>query len=125
MPLSPGLSARVDLTVADADTAIELGSGDVPVLATPRVVALCEAATCAAVAAHLEPGQTTVGTRVELDHLKPSAVGAHVTAEAVLVEVAGRRLTFDVQVDDVAHGRVHRVVVDRERFVQTSTEDRG
>jgi fluoroacetyl-CoA thioesterase len=125
MPLQPGLSARVELTVTDADTAISLGSGDVPVLGTPRLVALCEEATVAAVAAALEPGQTTVGTRVELDHLAPSRVGERVAAEAELTQVDGRRLTFDVRVGEVARGRVHRVVVDRDRFVQTSTEDRG
>ena len=79
MQLQPGLSARVELTVTDADTAQALGSGDVPVLATPRVLALAEAATVAALAARLDTGQTTVGTRVELDHVAATAVGRHVT----------------------------------------------
>lgn len=122
MELSAGLRARVELTVTDADTAQALGSGDVPVLATPRVVALVEAATVAATASALEPGQSTVGTRVELDHLAASPIGRHVVAEASLVGVEGRRLTFEVTLRDgptiAATGRVDRVVVDRQRFLQ-------
>jgi fluoroacetyl-CoA thioesterase len=121
MPLQPGLSARVELTVTDADTAQALGSGDVPVLATPRVLALAEAATVAALAARLETGQTTVGTRVELDHLAATAVGRRVTVLAILAKVDGRRLLFDIVVRDgdelVAEGRVERVMVDRQRFL--------
>jgi predicted thioesterase len=90
------------------------------VLATPRVVALAEVATLAALAGQLDPGSTSVGTRVELDHLAPSPVGAEVEATAELVEVAGRRLTFTVKVTQdgrvVARGRITRAVVDRARF---------
>ena len=121
MTVSAGLRGRVELTVAEADTAPALGSGDVPVFATPRAVALVEAATVAATAGRLEPGQTTVGTRVELDHLAPTPVGRTVVAEATLVVVDGRRLTFDVTVTDgdtlAARGRVQRVTVDRQRFL--------
>ena len=85
MELEPGLSARVALTVGEADTAQTLGSGDVPVLGTPRVLALCEAATVRATARYLPPGTTTVGTRVELEHLAATPVGGTVTAEARLV----------------------------------------
>jgi fluoroacetyl-CoA thioesterase len=121
MPLQPGLSARVELTVTDADTAQALGSGDVPVLGTPRLVALAEAATVAATAAQLERGTTTVGTRVEFDHTAASAVGRRVTVLAVLSKLDGRRLFFDIVVRDgteqVAEGRIERVVVDRQRFL--------
>ena len=122
MDLAAGLSARVELTVTDADTAQALGSGDVPVLATPRVLALVEAATVAATATRLDTGLTTVGTRVELDHLTATAVGRTVIAEAHLVGVEGRRLTFEVLLRDgdttAAQGRVERVLVDRHRFVE-------
>jgi len=125
MELVAGLSASVSLTVTDADTAVALGSGDVPVLATPRLVALAEAATVAAIAPHLPPGDTSVGTRVEFDHRAATPVGATVTAEARLTTVDGRRLHFDVGVrdgtGDVAEGRVERVVVDRERFLARAT----
>jgi predicted thioesterase len=121
MDLRPGLAARVELTVTEADTAAALGSGDVPVLATPRVLALAEAATVAATAGELPAGSTTVGTRVELAHLAATAVGRTVVAEAILSDVDGRRLGFTVSVrdgDDVAaRGRVERVIVDREAFV--------
>jgi predicted thioesterase len=121
MELSPGLEATVELTVTQADTALALRSGDVPVLATPRVLALVEQATVAAVASTLDPASTTVGTHVELDHLAPTLVGATVVAEAMLVEVSGRRLTFEVSVANdtvvVARGRVERVVVDRDGFL--------
>ena len=114
-------AARVELTVTDADTAQALGSGDVPVLGTPRVVALAEAATVAATARRLPEGSTTVGARVEFDHRAATPVGRTVIAEAQLTKVDGRRLTFEVVVRDgptvVAEGRVERVLVNRARFV--------
>jgi fluoroacetyl-CoA thioesterase len=117
-----GAAARVQLTVTDADTAQAVGSGDVPVLGTPRVLALVEAATVGATATRLPPGATTVGTRVELDHRAPTPVGRTVVAEARLAKADGRRLTFEVVVRDgdavVADGRVERILVDRQRFVQ-------
>jgi len=121
MPLQPGLSARLSLVVASADLATSLGSGVVEVLGTPRVVALCEQSTVSATDGHLGDGQVTVGTRVEIDHLKASAVGAEVTAQAVLVAVDGRRLEFEVTVtegpDVIAAGRIRRAVVDGRKFM--------
>jgi predicted thioesterase len=123
MELQAGLVARVELTVTDADTAQALGSGDVPVLGTPRLLALAEAATVLATAAHLDSGLTTVGVRVELDHRAPTSIGGWVVAEATLAKVDGRRLLFEIVVRDdsdlaVADGRVERIVVDRHRFVE-------
>lgn len=119
--MEPGLTAKAELDVVDADTAVVIGSGDVPVLATPRVIALCEEATVAAIAGRLGPGETTVGMRVEIDHLAPTAVGRHVIAEATLKKVEGRRLTFTVCATDhrglVAAGKVTRVIVDVDRFL--------
>jgi predicted thioesterase len=118
----PGLTGRVQLDVAEADTAQSLGSGDVPVLGTPRVLALCEQAAISALGSVLAAGQTSVGMRVQIDHLAPTAVGGSVTADATLEKIEGRRLTFTVSVSDrcglVAAGRVTRVVVERERFLQ-------
>lgn len=117
-----GATARVELTVTDSDTAQAVGSGDVPVLGTPRLLALAEAATVAATAAALPTGMTTVGTRVELDHSAPTPVGRAVAAVARLAEVDGRRLVFDVVVTEsgttVAQGRIERMLVDRHRFVE-------
>ena len=122
--MEPGLSAHVELTVEESDTAIAMRSGDVHVLATPRVVCLCEEATVLALDGHLPTGQTSVGHTVQLDHVAPSRVGAVVTAEATLQKVNGRRLTFTVSVTDpnglVAAGIVTRVVVDIERFLESA-----
>jgi predicted thioesterase len=121
MPPAPGLAASITIVVADADTALGMRSGDVPVLATPRVVCMAEEAAVAALDGHLGADETSVGMRVQLDHLQPSAVGAEVRAEATLEKVEGRRLTFTVSVNDerglVAAGKVTRVIVDRERFL--------
>jgi predicted thioesterase len=122
VPLHPGLSAEVQLTVTDADTALAIGSGTVPVLATPRVVALCEQTSVKAVENDLAPGTTTVGMRVQLDHLAPTPVGQTVSCEATLESMAGRRVTFTVSVNDarglVAAGKITRVIVDTERFLE-------
>lgn len=129
MELPTGLSASVELKVSEADTAQALGSGDVPVLGTPRVLALVEAATVAATTARLQTGQTTVGTHVELDHLAPTPVGQTVVAEARLVKVDGRRLTFDVRLRQgqtvAAQGRVERVLVDRHQFIEKAFGGQG
>lgn len=121
MPLEPGLAAKVELTVTDADTAVAAHSGDVPVLSTPRIIALCEEAAVAAVAGQLGEGETTVSMQVQVDHLTPAAVGELVIAIAKLKKVEGRRLTFAVALNDdrglVAAGKITRVVVDRERFL--------
>jgi predicted thioesterase len=120
-PTWVGATARVELTVTDADTAQAVGSGDVPVLATPRVLALVEAASVAATTTRLPAGATTVGTRVHLDHRAATPVGRTVVAEARLARVEGRRLEFEVVVREggevVAEGRVERVLVDRHGFM--------
>ncbi len=121
MTVGAGLRASVEHTVGAADTALAMGSGDVPVLATPRVLALAEQATVAAVADALADGQTSVGTRVDLEHVVASPVGATVVVEALLTDVDGSRLRFVVTVRDgdrvAATGTVQRAVVDREVFL--------
>jgi fluoroacetyl-CoA thioesterase len=116
----PGLTGSVELVVGPADTASALGSGDVDVLATPRVLALAEAATLAAIAGCVPEGQTTVGAHVSLDHVRPTQIGATVVATATLTGVDGRWLLFDVVVLErdavIASGVVKRAVVDRDRF---------
>ena len=126
--LKPGQEATVEETVTGAMTAERLGSGDLPVLGTPAVLALVEAAAVAAVDVALDASTTTVGASVKLDHVAPTAVGRSVTATAALVEVDGRRLRFRFEVTDeagpVAHGEHPRVIVDRERFLR-DTRERG
>lgn len=119
--ITPGLHASFSYTVTDADTAAALESGLVPVLSTPRVLALVERATVQALEGALEDGATTVGARVELEHLLATPVGAPVEVSATLERVEGRRLEFAVEVRDAgrvaAGGRITRVLVDLERFL--------
>jgi predicted thioesterase len=114
----------VTLVVGAADTAVALGSGDVEVLGTPKVVALVEQAAVEALRGALPEGSTSVGMRVQLDHLRPTAVGVKVVADAVLERIEGRRLVFTVSVSDpaglVAAGRVTRVLVEVQRFLDKS-----
>ena len=122
MTVQTPAQALVQCRVSDEDTASSLGSGDLDVLATPRLLAWCERATVAALAGRLDGASSTVGTRVELAHLRASAVGTEVTVRADLVHVDGRLLRFDVVAEDadgavLGHGRVTRVVVDRARFL--------
>jgi fluoroacetyl-CoA thioesterase len=118
-----GAATTVSHQVTDADTAVALGSGDLPVLGTPRLLAWAEEATCAAVAHALDDTRSSVGTRVRLEHVHPSPLGATVAVRAELTGVDGRLLRFEVSAehDDgrlVGHGEVTRVVVDRGRFLE-------
>lgn len=122
MELAAGLRAEIVTVVSGADTAERMGSGDVPVLGTPRLLALAEEATVAAVAKGLPPGHTSVGTVVRLEHLAASPVGMEVTVAAELTEVDGRRLAFRVSATDargtvIGSGLIERAVVDRETFL--------
>ena len=119
--LEVGLSATHEHTVEQADTAALLGSGSLPVLGTPRLLAWCEAVTCAAIAPVLSAGQTSVGTRIALEHSAPSGVGSTVRVTASTVHVDGRLVRFTVAARQagklVGSGEVTRVVVDAERFM--------
>lgn len=122
MTVQPGARALVEHRVGADDTARALGSGDLDVLATPRLLAWCEHATLQALAGRLDDASSTVGTRVELAHLRASRVGAAVVVRADLVYVDGRLLRFEVLAEDgdgavLGHGQVTRVVVDRARFL--------
>lgn len=117
-------SATLTFEVTDADTAIAVGSGSLPVLGTPRLLAWCEAATCAAAATLLaDGGETSVGTRVSLEHSAASPVGAELEVSASLVYRDGRLLRFSVAARHTADrslagtGEVTRVIVDAERFM--------
>jgi predicted thioesterase len=131
MLITVGLNASVRAIVGAADTAGALGSGEVPVLGTPRLLALAEAAAVAAVASQLSPGDITVGTSVSLEHRRASPVGAGLIVEAELTEVDGRRLVFsfialreeepgqpgDGDEHVLGAGTIERVVVSRDRFL--------
>ena len=136
MALAAGLLSLVRIVVADTDTAMALGSGDVPVLGTPRLLALAEAAAVAAIGPGLEPGLTSVGTSAVLEHKRPSAVGADVVVEAELAEVDGRRLVFRFiarqkpppgSSDDadtvIGAGTLERVLVNRDQFISRAQHE--
>ena len=122
MTVETGLRGTATLVVGDDDTATALGSGDFEVLGTPRLIALCEEATMSALAEQLDPGSSSVGMRIRVDHLQPTPVGATVTADAVLDKIDGRRLTFTVSVSDsgglVAAGKITRALIDRTSFLE-------
>ncbi len=122
----PSAEAAIPFTVTDDDTAAAVGSGSLPVLGTPRLLAWCEAATCAAIDPLLGSGETSVGTRIQLEHLAPSAVGQQVEVTARLAYVDGRLRRFSVAARNlgpegpgalVGSGEITRVVVDADRFL--------
>lgn len=119
--LQQGLTHTSRLTVTDAVTAIAIGSGDMPVLATPSMMALMENAAMLAVASHLPEGCTTVGGHIAASHLKPTPVGAVVEATATVSAVDGRKIEFRVEArcGDVllGEGSHLRFVVDRNKFM--------
>jgi predicted thioesterase len=120
--LQPGLSAEVESAVSDNETAARLGSGLVPVYATPALVALMENAAVRALEGHLPPGQTSVGGQIEIRHLSATPVGMKVRARAELTEVQGRKLLFHVQawdeVEQIGEGSHARFIVHEEMFMK-------
>jgi fluoroacetyl-CoA thioesterase len=114
-----GRTATREFVVSDADTAATVGSGSLPVLGTPVLLAWCEATTCAAL--DLPDGSTSVGTRVSLEHLAASPVGAAVSVTAAVAYADGRLVRFTVEARSgeklLGTGEVTRVVVDAERFM--------
>src|SRR4051812_29828028 len=122
MPVATGLSASLEHVVDESDTAVALGSGAVPVLGTPRVVALFEKASCMALDGKLAKGETSVGLRVEVTHISPTKVGSRLRVDSTLERTEGRRLVFTVSATDecglVAAGKVTRVVVDYDEFME-------
>lgn len=119
--LQTGLTHTSTTTVNKDNTAIALGSGDMPVFATPAMMALLENAAMLAVAAELPDGSTTVGGHIESSHLKPSPIGAEVSATATLEKVDGRKLYFKVSASQgdtlIGEGTHLRFIVDKEKFL--------
>ncbi len=119
--LEKGVAAQSRTTVCEANTAAAMGSGDMPVLATPAMVALMENAAMLAVAPGLPEGAATVGAEMNVSHIKPSGLGAEIVASAVVTAVEGRKITFNVGARDaegmIGEGTHVRFIVDRERFL--------
>ena len=119
--LQEGLQHTSELRVDGSNTAIAMGSGDLPVLATPAMMALMENAAMLAVASHLPEGSTTVGGHIAASHIKPTAVGEAVTATATVIKVEGKKIEFEVQAhcgDTLIGDGTHlRFIVDKEKFM--------
>ena len=119
--IETGLTHTSELKVTDSVTAIAVGSGDMPVLATPMMMALMENAAMLAVKSELEEGQTTVGGHIESSHVKPSKIGDVVRAEAVVTKVDGRKIEFKIAAycgeTLIGEGTHLRFIVDRTKFL--------
>lgn len=120
--LEKGLKYRSETVVSVENCAMTMGSGNLPVFATPAMVALMENAAMQSVAEFLPDGSATVGGEISVKHLKPSKVGVTVAAEALLVDVSGRKLSFEVSAFEgetlIGKGIHTRFIVDIERFMQ-------
>lgn len=118
--LLPGMASECQLLVAEENTAVHLGSGDVSALATPEMIRLMEKASVAAVDPLLPEGYKTVGILVNVRHLAATPMGMEVRARAELTKVEGRRLVFRVEAHDeverVGEGEHHRMIIDAQRF---------
>ena len=119
--LTTGIKGKQELTVTPELTAEALGSGLLPVFATPAVVALAEETAWKSVAPELDEGQGTVGTRMELSHIAATPVGMAVRCETELVEIDRRKLVFAIEVFDekekIAGGRHERFIIDNAKFL--------
>lgn len=120
--METGISYTSQACVTEHLTAIHQGSGDLPVLATPAMVALMENAAMQCVATHLPSTETTVGSLIETTHLRPTPVGQDIRATATLTAIEGRKLTFRVETSDakgtIGEGTHVRYIVSRERFME-------
>ena len=103
------------------DTAANVGSGELPVLATPTLIAWMENAAMLTVAKDLSDNETTVGGMISVSHLRPSSIGTTVEISAILTDVNGKKLTFSLRAKDssnvIAEGEHIRFTVDKERFM--------
>lgn len=119
--IKTGISAKVSVPVRKENCASAMGSGSLDVFATPAVVACMEMAACKAVNGYLEEGTSTVGTKVDIAHIKASPVGETIEATAVLKETDGRRLVFNVAARDskgeIANGTHERFIINVDKFM--------
>ena len=121
MEITVGMKGEAFTDVAREDTAKEVGSGDLLVYATPCMVALMEGAACEAIAQALKDTETTVGTALNIEHISATPVGLEVRAEAVVTEVSGKVITFEInaydEVGQIGKGTHKRVIVNSQKFL--------
>ena len=122
MEITIGMRGEVFTTAEREDTAKEVGSGDLLVYSTPCMVALMEGAACEAIAEALSENQTTVGTALNIEHISATPVGLDVRAEAEVIAVEGKVITFSVKAFDeageIGHGIHKRVIVNPQKFLE-------
>ena len=122
MTLAAGICSRQERIVTDTITAKEIGSGELPVLATPYLIALAEETAWRSVAEYLEEGQGTVGTKIEISHVSATPAGMKIWCESTLTEVDRRRLVFSIKVFDecglIGEGTHERFIIDNGRFME-------
>ena len=120
--LKPGLSATYELTVTGEDTAAKWGSGLVPVYSTPALVGAMEQTAVLALEKHLPVGKTTVGGRIEVQHMAPTPVGMNVNVKAELVAVDGNKLSFVIEawdeVEKIGHATHDRFIINQFKFME-------
>ena len=121
MEITIGMKGQAFTDVERADTAKEVGSGDLLVYATPCMVALMEGAACEAIAEALKETETTLGTMLNIEHTSATPVGLEVRAEAAVINVEGKVITFEVtaydEIGDIGHGVHKRVIVNSQKFL--------
>jgi len=119
-------TATVTTTVSDMNIARSIGSGNLEVFATPMMTALMEQAACSVLRDVLEPGQTSVGTQIMVEHTAPSVIGSVISATATITEVRGRAIVFSVAANDdageIGKGTHTRVLVDAVKFMARAKE---
>lgn len=122
MTLAAGICSRQERIVTDTITAKEIGSGELPVLATPYLIALAEETAWRSVAEYLEEGQGTVGTKIEFSHVSATPVSMKIWCESTLTEIDRRRLVFSIKVFDecglIGEGMHERFIIDNGRFME-------
>ncbi len=128
MEIKVGLVGEVKEKVADGNTAKNVGSGSLEVFATPSMIALMEKASCVALEGYLDEGTTTVGTKVDIEHVAATPLGMTVTVRSAVTEVDGRRICFTVEAFDeaglIGKGNHERFVVFSEKFM-AKTNSKG
>lgn len=119
--IAPGLRGNQEMEVKSKDTATAYGSGLVEVFATPAMIAFMEMTAMKSIAQFLPKGTTTVGTEVNVKHLRATPVGHVVRCESTVLEVVGKKVVFELVVFDdeilVGHGQHARYIVDKEKFM--------
>jgi len=129
LSINAGLAGEAKILVSDNNTAIAMGSGGVPVFASPSMIALMEKAALSSVAPYLPEGHTTVGIKISSTHTAATPLGMEVVARSELVEIDGKRLVFRVQASDrdgiIGEGTHERFIINTEKFMKKTEEKKA